>query len=55
MTRFLEATHLPLPAKDFHPAMKWWASKTEKQQDALIKKHKLVTWADLIKLFKAGN
>lgn len=50
-----EASHLPVQAKEFRAARAWWNSKTRKQKEALVTKHKLVSWPDLIKLYKAGN
>lgn len=53
--RSFETCHLPVSSKDLNAAVKWFGSKTANQQDALVKKHKIVTYADLIKAFKAGN
>lgn len=53
--RSFEICHLPVSSKDLNAATKWFSNKTVKQQDVLVKMHKIVTYADLIKAFKAGN
>jgi hypothetical protein len=53
--RSFETCHLPVSSKDLNAALKWFGSKRTTQQDALVKKHKIITYADLIKAFKEGN
>lgn len=50
-----EPSKLPVQAKDLRAARDWWNSKTRKQKETLVAKHKLVSWPDLIRLYKAGN
>lgn len=53
--RSFETCHLPVNSKDLSFAIKWFDSKTIKQQAALVTKYNIVTYRDLIAAYKAGN
>lgn len=47
----LKPSMILLNFESFRESRKWWDDKTEAQQKRLIKKHDLVTYADLLAFY----